>query len=57
MPLEIEDGEFSKPVPLDSAHLKEGTVIYQNSSPMVRFRLLIFLTPTVTVNETVEWKQ
>ncbi len=54
--LEIEDGEFSKPVELDAAHLKEGTVIYQNSSPIVRFRLVIFLTPSVTLNETVEWK-
>ena len=55
--LEIEDGEFTKPVRLDSAHLKEGTVIYQNSSPTVRFRLVIFLGSNATVNETVEWKQ
>jgi len=55
--LEIEDGEFTKPVPLDAAHLKEGTVIYQNSSPMVRFRLVIFVGSKLNVSETVEWSQ
>ncbi len=55
--LEIEDGGVSKPVQLDPAHLKEGTVVYQNTSPMVRFRLVIFLNSRVTVNETVDWTQ
>lgn len=55
--LEISDGEMMKTVPLNAAHLKEGSVVYQPSSPSVRFRLVVFVTPGVTVNETVEWKQ
>jgi len=55
--LEIEDGEFSKSVQLDAAHLKEGTVVYQNSSPRVSFRLVIFVGSKATVNETLEWTQ
>lgn len=55
--LEIEDGDFSKPVPLDAAHLKEGTVIYQNSTTTVRFRLVIFVGSKLNVSETVEWTQ
>jgi hypothetical protein len=55
--LEIEDGETSRPLPLDQAHLREGSVIYQNSSPMVRFRLVVYMSSKATVNETVEWAQ
>ncbi len=55
--LEITDGELSKSVPLDAAHLKEGSVVYQPSTPLVRFRLVVYVTPDVTVNETVDWEQ
>ena len=55
--LEIEDGETTRPLPLDQAHLREGSVIYQNSSPMVRFRLVVYMSSKATVNETVEWAQ
>jgi hypothetical protein len=55
--LEIEDGGFSKPVPLDPAHLREGTVVYQNTSNTVRFRMLIFLNSSLTVEEKVDWRQ
>jgi hypothetical protein len=55
--LEILDGEFSKSVSLDAAHLKEGTVVYQNSSPKVQFRLVVFLGGNSTLSETVEWIQ
>jgi hypothetical protein len=55
--LEIEDGEISNSIPLDAAHLKEGTVVYQNSTPMVHFRLVIYVSANTTVNETVEWEQ
>lgn len=55
--LEIQDGDFSKPVPLDSAQLREGTIVYQNTSPMVTFRLVVFVTPVVTISETVDWVQ
>ena len=55
--LEIEDGEFVKSVPLDPEHLKEGTVIYQNSSPSVKFRLVVFLTGKTSIAEVVDWAQ
>ncbi|MEO5926893.1 MAG: hypothetical protein ABIR70_23970 [Bryobacteraceae bacterium] len=55
--LEILDGEFSKSVTLDAAHLKEGTVVYQNSSPKVQFRLVMFLSSNTTLNETVDWSK
>lgn len=55
--LEIQDGDLAKPVPLDAAHLREGSVVYQNTSPLVQFRLVVYVTPEVTVNEAVEWVQ
>jgi hypothetical protein len=55
--LEIVDGSVSKPVPLDTAQLREGSVIYQNMSRTVRFRLVIFVGENATVNETVTWQQ
>jgi hypothetical protein len=55
--LEIVDGGFSKPVPLDPAHLREGTVVYQNTTAEVTFHLVVYLNSAVTVNETVEWFQ
>jgi hypothetical protein len=55
--LEIEDGGFMKPVPLDPAHLREGTVVYQNTSNAVKFRLVVYMGERVTVNETAEWLQ
>jgi hypothetical protein len=57
--LEIADGDegAARVLPLDQAHLREGSVIYQNSSPMVRFRLVVSMSSKVTVNETVEWAQ
>ncbi len=55
--LEIEDGEETRLLPLDQAHLREGSVIYQNTSPTVKFRLVVYMGSKVTVNETVEWAQ
>lgn len=55
--LEIEDGDATRPLPLDQAHLREGSVIYQNTSSTVRFRLVVYMGSKVTVNETVEWAQ
>lgn len=55
--LEISDGETMKTVPLNAAHLKEGSVVYQPSTQLVRFRLVVYVTADVTVNETVDWKQ
>lgn len=55
--LEIEDGSFSKPVELDAAHLREGSVIYQNRSRLVRFRLSAYLDERLMVTETIEWRE
>jgi hypothetical protein len=55
--LEIEDGGFSKPVELDAAHLLGGSIIYRNSSNTVRFRLIVYLNPRLTVTETLDWRQ
>lgn len=55
--LEISDGELTKSVALDAAHLKEGSVVYQPSSALVHFHLVVFISSSVTVNETADWKQ
>jgi hypothetical protein len=55
--LEIEDGSFSKPVDLDAAHLRDGSVIYQNTSKLVRFRLSAYLDQRLMVTETIEWRE
>ena len=38
---------------LDTAHLKDGTVVYQNTSDTVRFKLAIYLADRLTVNESI----
>jgi hypothetical protein len=55
--LEILDADASRSIALDAAHLKEGTVIYQNSSPKVQFRLVVFVGASATLSETVSWSQ
>jgi hypothetical protein len=55
--LEIEDGSYAKPVDLDTAHLREGSVIYQNTSDLVRFRLTVYLDQRLSVTETLDWKK
>jgi hypothetical protein len=53
--LEIEDGGYSKPVDLDSTHLQNGSIIYRNTSPSVRFRLVVSEGARVSVTETTDW--
>jgi hypothetical protein len=53
--LEIEDGGYSKPVDLDSAHLQSGSIIYRNIAPSVRFRLVVSQGGRVSVTETTDW--
>lgn len=53
--LEIEDGGYSKPVDLDSAHLQSGSIIYRNTAPSVRFRLVVSQGGRVNVTETADW--
>lgn len=55
--LEIEDGGFAKPVDLDTAHLRDGSVIYQNTSDAVHFRLTVFLDERLSVSEALDWRK
>jgi hypothetical protein len=57
--LHINDGGASLPQPvvLGRADLQTGSVIYQNASPNVEFRLVIFLNDRLTLAETLNWKQ
>jgi hypothetical protein len=55
--MEIEDGGFMKPVPLDPSDLRKGSLVYQNTSETVKFRLVVYLGDRATVNETVDWLQ
>jgi len=55
--LEIEDGKFTKSVDLDAAQLSNGSIVYRNSSPTVRFRLTVRPRSRFSVTETAEWGQ
>jgi hypothetical protein len=55
--LEIQDGDFSKPVELDPAHLQNGSIIYRNTSNAVHFRLIVYLDGRLSVTETLNWRQ
>jgi len=55
--LEIEDGSYTKSVDLDAAQLKNGSIIYRNSSVAVRFRLVVYPKARVSVTETMDWKK
>jgi hypothetical protein len=55
--LEIEDGGRPRPpLDLDSAQLRNGSILFTNSSGTVRFRLILYPQPGVTVTQMVEWK-
>jgi hypothetical protein len=55
--LVIEDGSHTQSVDLDTAQLQNGSIIYRNSSPTVRFRLIVYPRARVSVTESAEWKQ
>ena len=55
--LTIEDGTYSKPVPLNSFDLQSGSVVYPPYSDHVRFRLDVMVNARDTVSETVDWRQ
>jgi hypothetical protein len=55
--LEIEDGGYTKPVNLDLAHLQNGSILYRHTSDAVRFRLIVYINPRLTVTETLDWRQ
>ncbi len=55
--LEIQDGAFAKPVELDTAQLRNASILFTNSSKSVRFRLIVYPQPGVTVMQSLEWKE
>lgn len=55
--LTIEDGSYSKPVPLNGFDLQSGSVVYPPYSNHVRFRLDVMVNARDTVTETVDWRQ
>jgi len=55
--LTIEDGKFSKPVPLSPADLQSGSVVYPPSTDRVTLRLDVMVSGRDTVSETLEWRQ
>lgn len=54
--LEIEDGGHTKPVELDVAQLRNGSILLANSSGTVRFRLTVYPQARLSVVQTMEWK-
>lgn len=55
--LEIEDGNYTKSVDLKSVDLHSGSIIFHNTSPTVRFRLIVYPEDRLSVTQTAEWKQ
>lgn len=55
--LEIQDGGHSKPYDLDPAQLRNGSIVFTNSSPTVRFRLTVYPQEQLSVVQTLEWKE
>ncbi len=53
--LEIEGR--SQPVDLDPAQLRNGSILLQHASKTVRFRLIVYPQPGVSVMQTMEWKE
>jgi hypothetical protein len=54
--LEIEDGGRIRPVALDVAQLRNGSILLENSSGSVRFRLTVYPQARLSVVQTMEWK-
>jgi hypothetical protein len=55
--LEIEDGGTQRsPVELDAAQLRNGALLFTNTSKTVKFRLIVFPQQSVSVMQTLEWK-
>lgn len=55
--LNIDDGGATRQVGLGRADLQTGSVIYQNASPTVQFRLVIYLNDRLSIAESVDWRQ
>jgi hypothetical protein len=55
--LEIEDGGYTKPVDLDAAQLRNGSILFTNSSGTVRFRLIVYPQARVSVVQVMDWRE
>jgi hypothetical protein len=55
--LEIQDAGYTKPVDLDAAQLRNGSILFTNASKTVHFRLIVYPQARVTVMQTMEWKE
>jgi len=53
--LEIDDGGDMIRKELDRANLSGGSFIYHSASEKVRFRLMVYLDPGVSVTEELDW--
>lgn len=53
--LEIEDGGYTKPVDLDPAQLRNGSILFTNSSRTVHFRLTVYPQASLSVTQTMDW--
>jgi hypothetical protein len=53
--LEIEENGHTKPYELDSAQLRNGSILFTNSSGTVRFRLIVYPQAALSVTQTLEW--
>jgi hypothetical protein len=53
--LEIDDGGRAKQVELDVAQLRNGSILLENSSGTVRFRLIVYPQQGVSVTQIMEW--
>lgn len=55
--LEIEDAGYTKLVDLDAAQLRNGNILFTNSSKTVHFRLIVYPQARVSVVQTMDWKE
>jgi hypothetical protein len=55
--LEIEDGGRTKALDLDPAQLRNGSILLENSSGTVHFRLIVYPQAGLTVTQTREWQE
>lgn len=55
--LEIDDSGYTKSVQLDAAQLRNGSLIYRNSTKTVHFRLTVYPKTRLSIIETLDWKE
>ena len=55
--LEIDDGGRAKQVDLDVAQLRNGSILLENASSTVRFRLIVYPQQGVSITQIMEWNR